>query len=282
MPGSSPIGIFDSGVGGLTVADALLRRHPRLPILYVADQAHVPYGGRPLEEIRGFATAISAFLARQNCRAILMACNISSATALPSVSQSLSPLPVHGMIAPAVRAALQLHTGSATAPPPRIGVLATAGTVQSGAYADALLSRNPRCQITQVPCPKFVPLVEAGEMESAAAREAACEYLTPLAQARCQRIILGCTHYPYLLPTLQRVAAELFPSPVAFIDPAEALADKLPIPPDPDESSPPLRLLLTTGDPEHFRRQIPRFLPDVPCEVRAARWQDRSLQIVGL
>jgi glutamate racemase len=280
MPEARPIGIFDSGVGGLTVAGALLRRHSRLPILYVADQAHVPYGGRPLEEIRGFATAISAFLARQNCRAILMACNISSATALPSVSQSLSPLPVHGMIAPAVRRALQSLAVSQSENAPRIGVLATAGTVQSGAYAVALHSLNRRCQVTQVPCPKFVPLVEAGEIESAAAREAACEYLTLLAESRCQTVILGCTHYPYLLPTLQRVAADLFPSPVTFIDPAEALADALPIPMDPDDISSPLRLLLTTGDPEHFRRQIPRFLPDVSCEVRAARWQtDGSLQI---
>jgi glutamate racemase len=280
MPTVRPVGIFDSGVGGLTVAGALLRRNPCLPLLYVADQAHVPYGGRPLEEIRGFATAISAFLAQQQCRAILMACNISSATALASVSQSLSPLPVYGMIAPAVRVALQPFSLSEYRDAPRIGVLATAGTVQSGAYAAALRSLHRRCQVTQVPCPKFVPLVEAGEIESAAAREAACEYLTPLAQARCQSIILGCTHYPYLLPTLQRVAADLFAYPVAFIDPAEALADALALQtPFDDRPSRPC-LLLTTGDPDHFRRQIPRFLPNAVCEVRAARWQtDGSLQI---
>lgn len=280
---SGPIGVFDSGVGGLSVVHALLRRYPYEQFLYVADQAHVPYGGRPLQEICGFACGISAFLAEAGCRAIVMGCNISSATALPSVSASLAPLPVLGMIAPAARRAVLLayssegkeetpcSTPNAYRP---IGVLATVGTVQSGAYTRQIQTLDPAARVVEVACPKFVPLVEAEATESADARDAAQEYLTPLAAAGCRTIVLGCTHYPFLLPTLLRVSAGLFEAPVTFIDPAEEIAETLRIALPDLGGNPPARrhLLFTTGEVDTLCVQAHHFLPGIDVEILPARW----------
>lgn len=264
-PFAGSLGVFDSGVGGLTVVSAVLRRNPRERVLYVADQAHVPYGGRPLDEVRGFATGISDFLAANGCRAIVMACNISSAVALPPVSEALSPLPIYGMIRPAARRAAQGRN-------PRVGVLATEGTVRSGAYETEIKRVNPDATVMQVACPRFVPLVEAGETESEEAESAAREYLEPLSRADCDTIILGCTHYPYLLPVLYRVSSELWNRPVTFIDPAEELAVEIPSAADyPLTTAEPLTLL-TTGDPFVFTEQVPRFLSSGESRVGKVRW----------
>lgn len=273
-----PIGVFDSGVGGLTVASALIRRFPSEQLLYVADQAHVPYGGRPLDEVSGFAEGISGFLAAQGCRAIVMACNISSATALESVTSDLSPIPVLGVIS-AVARKLAIES-----PSPRIGVLATEGTVRAGAYTAQIHAFNPHAFVLEIPCPQFVPLVEMGEADTAEAEDASLEYLRPLALAGCDTVVLGCTHYPFLLPALRRAASSLFSSDIAFVDPADeiadALADALPDagwydPPDP----PSRHLLLTTGDADTFGMQIPGFLPGVEYEVGLARWSAGRLSL---
>jgi glutamate racemase len=274
---AGPIGVFDSGVGGLTVVQALLRRFPNEQILYVADQAHVPYGGRPLNEVCCFASGISAFLAARGCRAVVMACNISSATALPYVCEALAPLPVLGVISPAANRAARDSES------PCIGVLATEGTVRTGAYTAQIRSANPMVRVTEVPCPKFVPLVESGSLDTETAREAAAEYLMPLAEAGCKTVILGCTHYPFLLPTLRRVAACLFPSPVTFIDPADEMAAALcRAVPDVGLSHVPSRsLLLTTGNADNFRDQAPRFLTGAAYTVGEARWnKDGLLDVV--
>jgi glutamate racemase len=253
--------VFDSGVGGLTVVSAIMRRFPNERILYLADQSHVPYGGRPLEEIKQFATGISTFLAGEGCRAIIMACNISSAVALSSVREAHFPLPVFGMIEAAARAA--------TAGDKRIGVLATLGTVTSGAYSAQVKSIRPDAEVIEIPCPRFVPLVESGDLQTREALDACREYLTPLALAGFRNIILGCTHYPYLLSSLQRVACEMFDGDVTFVDPAEELAAALPIPSELSSST--LRLL-TTGDSAAFRSQIPLFLPNVDKSIANATW----------
>jgi glutamate racemase len=280
--------VFDSGVGGLTVVRALLRRFPAERVLYVADQAHVPYGERPLEEVCGFASSISAFLAGQGCRAIIMACNISSATALPLVSAAFAPHPVLGVITPAARRAAQLcasrfEEGISNQVSP-IGVLATPGTVRSGAYAAQIRQFYPAACVTEVPCPKFVPLVEAEAVETPEAHQAAQEYLAPLAEAGCRIILLGCTHYPFLLPTLRRASAELFPAPVTFIDPADEMADALcAVLPDVGKAKPAgSHVLLTTGDPAVFRAQAPHFLPNIAFEIVTARWQDEFLTTPAL
>lgn len=212
----APIGVFDSGVGGLSVAGEILRRLPAESVLYFADTAHVPYGGRPLAEVQGFALAICDFLVESGAKIVVMACNISSAVALPAARERHPDIPMLGVIEPGAAAALA--TGAK-----RIGVLATQGTVTSGAYTRTITAAEPAAEVVEVACPRFVPLVEAGETESVDARDAAREYLSPLAKAGCQAIILGCTHYPFLLPILRRVAGELFGNGAlpAFVDPAQ-------------------------------------------------------------
>lgn len=210
---AQPIGLFDSGVGGLTVAAALARRLPQEHFLYIADQAHVPYGGRPLAEVEGFAASLTGHLLGSCAKLVVMACNISSATAMGPVRRALGPDRVFGMIEAGARAALRASRLG------RVGVLATQGTVQTGAYPQALGGAVSH----QVPCPKFVPLIEAGLMGSPEARAAALEALWPLRQANVDTVILGCTHYPLLLPDLEAAALSLGYAPT-FVDPAEEVA----------------------------------------------------------
>lgn len=263
----APIGVFDSGLGGLTVLQRLREQLPQERLVYVADQAHVPYGGRDLNEIRHFAREISAGLLAYGCKAVVMACNISSATALPVVQEAFPAVPVIGMILPGAKvAAARTRNGS-------IGVLTTAGTKTSGAYTRALHALDPSLMVREVACPQFVPLVEAGEEETPAAFAAAQDYLQPLLAAKTDTIILGCTHYPFLLPVLRRLA----PSQ-NFIDPAQQavcqLTDLLTarqLLADPDSPHLP-DTLTTTGDTDAFAHQLRRFLSDAAPAVAAATW----------
>ena len=262
------IGLFDSGVGGLTVVSALLRRYPALHVVYVADQAHVPYGGRSIDEVAGFAAGISRFLVGLGCSAIVMACNISSATALEIVSAEHPQVPILGVIGPAVARAC---AAPATGP---IGVLATEGTVRSGAYERYIARLAPDRLVRQVACPDFVPLVELGHANTPAAVRAARTYLRPLVAAGCEQVILGCTHYPYLLPALLGAAAELEASRIRFVDPAdETAAALLTLVPDlAERSGPRAPVLLTTGSPAHFAEQASDLLETAHEEVMHARW----------
>jgi len=276
---AAPIGVFDSGLGGLTVVRRLQEVLPHERIVYLADQAHVPYGGRELSEVCGFACGISAALLDYGCKAIVMACNISSATALPVVQSEHSGVPLLGVILPGAQAAIaQTRNG-------RIGVLATAGTVKSGAYTRALHRLDPETQVTEVACPAFVPLVEAGELDTPAAFAAARDYLAPLQTAGADTAILGCTHYPFLLPTLRALAPEL-----RFVDPAEqtacALAERLSqarllAPATIGNDSPPRHRLATTGDAIAFAAQLRRFLPDAAqtADIVPARWRSGTLHL---
>ncbi|HSV74922.1 MAG TPA: glutamate racemase [Chthonomonadales bacterium] len=268
MTGSpGPVGVFDSGVGGLTVAAALRRRLAGEPVLYLADQAHVPYGGRPLEEVAGFARGISRYLVDARCRAIVMGCNLSSATALPEVVREMAPLPVLGVIAAAALRAAAFD-------PARVGVLATEGTVATGAYGRQVRAANPAAEVVEVACPAFVPLVESGCANSEEAFDHASQYLRPLADRDCRVVVLGCTHYPYLLPVLRRAASNLFAELPVFLDPADEVVGAL------ERALPGLRRagaappsrLLTTGDPARFAQQARAFWPGEPFRVGAARW----------
>jgi glutamate racemase len=271
----APIGVFDSGLGGLTIARRLREVLPSERIIYLADQAHVPYGGRALPEVCGFACAISEALLAQGCKALVMACNISSATALPCVRSEHPDLPVLGVILPGAQAA------AAQTKNRRIGILATEGTVRSGAYTRALHALDPALTVWEVSCPAFVPLVEAGAVDTPEAFAASRTYLASLQAAGVDTVVLGCTHYPFLLPTLREVAPAL-----RFVDPAEQtireLADQLAhsrllAPHDPDAA--PRHLLATTGDAAAFAAQIRRFLPDAAqtAELTGARWDHERL-----
>jgi glutamate racemase len=206
------IGIRDSGVGGLTVARCVRRALPSASLLYFADTAHVPYGDRTPVEVRHFALSISQFLIAQGAQIMVFACNTSSAYALLEARRTLST-PVIGMIEPGARAAVTASSSG------RIGVLATQATVASGVYTQWLKRLNPAVSCHEVACPDFVPLVESEQTQSAAAHRASRRYLQPLLDADVDCVILGCTHYPLLLPVLQETAPQM-----RFVDPAEAVA----------------------------------------------------------
>ena len=238
----SPIGIFDSGLGGLSVAARVMRILPRERIIYFADTAHVPYGERPLAEINGFALDITRFLIEEGAKAIVMACNMSSAIALDEACTRWPDIGILGVIEPGARAAVEVANGRP------IGVLATTGTVKSEAYVRAIereggrgsrrarpdrRSRDPGpgseipdqqgVAVVQQPCPRFVPLVESGLADSEEAEAAAVDYLAPLRRAGCGTIILGCTHYPFLRRAIESAAGP----EVTIVDPAEETAHAL-------------------------------------------------------
>jgi glutamate racemase len=195
---ASPIGIFDSGIGGLTVARAIYERLPHESTVYFGDTARVPYGPKSPETVRRYSLEILDWLLGQQVKAVVIACNTSTAHALETL-QTHSPVPVIGVIDPGARAA----AAASTAGP--IGVIGTAGTIASNAYARAIQRRRPEARVEQRPCPLFVPLVEEGWFDHPAAELIAHEYLEPLRQVRVDTLVLGCTHYPLLKPLLQRV-----------------------------------------------------------------------------
>ncbi|MEN9223681.1 MAG: glutamate racemase [Thermostichus sp. BF3_bins_97] len=219
---SWPIGVFDSGLGGLTVWRTLRRQLPQERLLYFGDTARVPYGGRSPDEILAFVRQILAWMQAQPVKLVVMACNTSSALALEQVRQEYA-LPIFGLILPGAQAALA--QGS------RIGVIATTATVKSGAYSKAIReysALNPKrfphpIQCWEQACPEFVPLIEAGESDSPALRLAAERYLQPLLQHGIDTLIYGCTHYPVLDPVLR----PLLPRSVRRVDPGVALVGSL-------------------------------------------------------
>lgn len=274
MSSSAPIGVFDSGVGGLTVARRLLARLPNERIVYVADQAHVPYGGRDLAEVRRFAFGISEALFSSGCKAVVMACNISSAVALDLVRSVYPDRVTLGVIAPGAEQAFLTSRNR------RVGVLATAGTVHSRAYTRALHALDPQLSVIEVACPDFVPIVEAGAEASPEALLAAYEYLAPMREHKTDTVILGCTHYPFLLPTLRDAWSE--PS---YVDPAEqttallhrALREKGLLAEGEDAGA---SLLTTSGDRDAFTLAVRRFLPACsPFQFAGAVWSGERLRI---
>lgn len=205
--GSAPIGIFDSGVGGLTVLKEIERQLPKESILYVGDTARLPYGDRTPDEILEFVREIMAWMMGQQVKMVMMACNTSSALALEQV-QAEFPVPILGLIHPGARAAAKAGQ--------RVGVIATPATVASNAYRDAILEANAQTQVWQVGCPRFVPLIEGDRLLAPETQQVAAEYLRPLLAANIDTLIYGCTHYPHLEPVLR----SLLPSQVQRINPA--------------------------------------------------------------
>ncbi len=211
-----PIGLFDSGVGGLTVVARILQALPNESIVYYGDTAHLPYGPRPLEEVRGYALAISRYLVEHGAKAIVVACNTSTAAALDALQQEL-PVPVLGTVEHGVRAALAVARNGC------VGVLATQGTVASGAYERAFRQVRANLKVIQRTCPAFVTLVESGITDGAEALAAAEEYVRPMAEMGIDTIVMGCTHYPYVMPAIRQVVGPA----VSLVDPSEELARAL-------------------------------------------------------
>ena len=196
----APIGIFDSGVGGLTVARAILDQLPNESTLYIGDTARGPYGPRPLAEVREFALETMDFLVSQGVKAIVIACNTASAAMLRDARERYS-IPVIEVIQPAVRRAVAAtRTGN-------IGVIGTRATVDSKAYVDAFAAA-PQLNITSIACPLFVEFVERGETSGTEITKIAREYLAPVMDAKVDTLVLGCTHYPLLTGVISYVMGE--------------------------------------------------------------------------
>lgn len=206
------IGIFDSGVGGLTVLKEILQLLPNEDLLYLGDTARVPYGTKSAATVQQYALESAAFLVDQGVKLLVVACNTASAVALPALRERFK-LPVIGVIEPGARRAVSSRNR-------RIGVIGTEGTINSGRYEAAIHALLPDAQVFSVPCPLFVPLAEEGWAEHEVARLTAGEYLQPLIEAQVDTLVLGCTHYPLLRRTLQRV---LGPQ-VTLVDSAEETA----------------------------------------------------------
>src|SRR5437868_4578072 len=191
---SRPVGVFDSGVGGLTVLHECLVTMPNEDFVYLGDHARLPYGPRPLDEVRRFAFEIAGYLERQGVKLIVVACNTATSAALPALQEELA-VPVVGVITPEAAAAVRATRNR------RIGLLATQATVTAGRYEALVTTLDAGARVTAVACPRLVPLIEAGEQTVDAVRE----YAAPLQEAGCDTVILGCTHYPLIRPVLQRV-----------------------------------------------------------------------------
>ena len=200
-----PIGVFDSGVGGLTVLSELRRRLPAESTLYLGDNARAPYGPRPADEVRRFTLESIAWLLDRDVKLLVLACNTATAQALDAVREQAfaTGVPVLGVVRPgAVSAAATTRSG-------KVGVIATAGTVASGAYPRAILEADARTDVVQQACPLLVPLVEAGSFDGAEVDDVLHGYLDPLlADPSLDTLLLGCTHYPLLRPVIERIAGE--------------------------------------------------------------------------
>ena len=211
-----PIGIFDSGVGGLTVVREVLRQLPHESVLYVGDTARVPYGPRGEATIARFALQLVEFLLRRDVKALVVACNSISATAMDPI-RAQSPVPVLDVIGPTVEAAVrQTRTN-------RIGVIGTVATVNSGVYLRTVQGLRPEAEVLLQACPLFVPIAEEGLVEHEGTRLFAEEYLAPFQGTEVDTMVLGCTHYPLLKAMLARI---LGPE-VALIDSAEPTVRRL-------------------------------------------------------
>ncbi len=216
MNASGPVGVFDSGIGGLTVAHAIERLLPAESLLYLGDTARVPYGPKSPETVVRYSLEILDCLLSGGVKAVVVACNTATAHALTRLRE-VSPVPVIGVIEPGAAAALRATRNG------RIGVIGTAGTIASGAYPAVLRAMQPAVEVIDRACPLFVPLVEEGWLTHPATRMIAAEYLAPMQAAGIDTLVLGCTHYPLLKPLL----ADVLGPEVTLIDSAEETAAEL-------------------------------------------------------
>lgn len=249
----APIGVFDSGVGGLTVVLEMFRQMPRESIIYYADTAHVPYGPRDPQELKGFAHNITRFLVDKGCKMIIIACNTSTSLAYNELKE-LYEIPVIGVIEPGVDKALRSDIQGP------IGIIATLATVNSGAYQRTISTKDPAAKSVAVACPKLVPLIEDGRLEGEEVEQAVNGYLKDMVNQGIDSLILGCTHYPLLLPIIKKYAG----SRVNIIDPArETVARALNILEDKgllNEQGTPEHIFYASGEPEKFKTLAGRLL----------------------
>lgn len=253
-PDRRAIGVFDSGVGGLTVLHECLVNLPSEDYVYLGDTGNFPYGPKPLSEVRALAFSAASRLVGMGVKLIVVACNSAASVALPQLQAAFST-PMVGVVMPGARAAVQATRTR------RVGILATEATVRSNAYQSALATLDAGLEIFPVACPRLAPLIQEGDVFSEEVEQAAREYVAPLKEAAVDTVILGCTHYPLITPMLRR----LLGPEVSLINSAEETAREV-------REILERKLIknnsgregtyrfLTTGDPEDFRQVGARFL----------------------
>jgi glutamate racemase len=264
------IGIFDSGIGGFSVLRELQALLPQQPLIYFADQAHVPYGRRAAAEVRTFSEQITRFLLRRQAKLIVVACNTASAAALTDLRQTFPDVPFVGM-EPAVK------PGAALTRNGKVGILATAGTFTSERYAHLTARFAQQIEVYEDPCPGLVEQIEAGQVDTPATRGLLKRCLAPMLAAGVDTVVLGCTHYPFVTAEIQKIVGP----EVVVIDPAPAVARQaervlaergLAV----NTAGPGSIQVYTSGDPGRLSHLVQRFL-GVPFSLSAAGWEKGSV-----
>ncbi|HEX6590580.1 MAG TPA: glutamate racemase [Moraxellaceae bacterium] len=262
---SSPIGVFDSGIGGLTVVRTLMERLPFEDIIYFGDTARVPYGVKSRDTIQSFTQQITEFLLARDVKLLIVACNTMAAVAIDQV-KAMSTVPVLDVIDAGARAAVALTQKG-------VGVIGTPTTVNSNAYARSIHALNPDVHVYSQACPLFVPLVEEGWLDNDVARLTAREYLKPVFVEQIDTLVLGCTHYPLLKPLLQEVAGpriQLVDSAITVAAQAADLLDRLGMH-NPQRVAPHYQYYVTDV-PLRFQTVGSRFLGRELTHLEQVRW----------
>ncbi|RLC75012.1 MAG: glutamate racemase [Chloroflexi bacterium] len=269
MSDPRPIGVFDSGVGGLSVWREIARQLPRENIICLADQAHVPYGSRRLAEVRALSESITRFLLAQEAKIIVVACNTASAAALHHLRRTFPSVLFVGM-EPAIKPAVERTDNGV------VGVIATQATFQGKLFASLVERYAGNVRVLTQTCPGLVEAVEAGALNTPETKSLLQKYLTPLVEAGVDQLVLGCTHYPFLRPSIEQVIG----ASVAVIDPASAVARQTArvltqrgIKANQGQKA--CRVFYTSGDAANFAAMIERLLPlsGKDVEARAVRWR---------
>jgi glutamate racemase len=262
---NAPLGVFDSGVGGLTVVREIFKQMPGESIIYFGDTAHVPYGDRDPQELRSFARNITNYLVTQGCKMIIIACNTSTSLAYEELKSNFS-LPIMGVIEPGVNKALMTTKNL------RVGVIGTVVTIESGAYQQKLRAKNPDVQVYAQACPLFVPLVERGALRGPEIQDTVSGCLHPFSEKEIDTLILGCTHYPFLQPVIAKVLG----AKTQLIDPAHETVrsayEKLKELDLLADAGKPVYKFVSSNNPKEFRAKGRVFLgrdlgtvEEVPC-----------------
>lgn len=264
---SSPIGVFDSGVGGLSVLRAIRQQMPEESVIYFGDQEHIPYGPRPMEQIRNFSEAITKFLLSQNAKIIVVACNTASAAALKYLRETFPAVSFVGM-EPAVKPAAE-HTQTG-----KVGVLATPATFQGALYASVVERFANGVELLQDTCPGLVQEIERGNLNGAETRHILDSALLPMLEKNIDTVVLGCTHYPFVIPLIQQIVG----GKVRVIDPAPSVAKQVRRVLDAQKrkslsSGRGEVKFYTSGDPEGLKSLLPLLLGEIG-EIKKVEWLD--------
>ncbi len=267
---NSPLGVFDSGVGGLSVLRAIHKAYPREDILYVADQAHVPYGSRALDEVRTYSQGITEYLLAQGAKLIVVACNTASAAALYYLRRTFPEVPFVGM-EPAVKPAVE-HSRSGV-----VGVLATMATFQGALYASVIERFANGVTVLQDTCPGLVDQIESGHLDAPKTHAILETALQPMLAQGIDTIVLGCTHYPFVIPSIQKFVGPQ----VRVIDPAPAISRQVGRLLDNNNLHTSRKRrgkvqILTTGEPAKLQALLP-VLINRPAVAQGLHWRDGKL-----